>query len=323
MVTMFDIGQKLLEIYTQLGGLALLGFILGRLLPPRIPMYVGQFLFWIGVPVSVFAFVRRTDLSGSIWLAPAIAWGAILLGGALGWLWLQVRPRWQPPNAVKSAPMYTVDTPSQGSFLLAAMVGNTGYIGYPVTLTLVGEKYFGWALFYDLFGTVIGAYGLGVAIAARFGEGDKNPWQVAAATVRNPTLFALALGLLVRSQPFPAAIESGLQTFAWGSISGALVLLGMRLSRLRSWSSLKPAAVSLGIKMLVVPAIVGALLTGFGLRGMPQLVMVLQVAMPPAFANLVLAETYQLDRDLTVTALAVGSVGFLVTLPLWLLLFGR
>jgi predicted permease len=75
--------------------------------------------------------------------------------------------------------------------------------------------------------------------------------------------------------------------------------------------------------MLVVPAIIGTLLAGFGLRGMPQLVMVLQVAMPPAFANLVLAETYQLDRDLTVTALAVGSVGFLVTLPLWLLLFGR
>jgi len=37
----------------------------------------------------------------------------------------------------------------------------------------------------------------------------------------------------------------------------------------------------------------------------------------------VIAEAYNLDRDLTVTALAVGSAGLLFTLPVWLLLFGR
>jgi malate permease and related proteins len=58
-----------------------------------------------------------------------------------------------------------------------------------------------------------------------------------------------------------------------------------------------------------------------GITGNPLLVIVLQMAMPPAFATLVIAEAYDLDRELTVTTLAIGSVALLLLLPLWLWLF--
>jgi predicted permease len=45
------------------------------------------------------------------------------------------------------------------------------------------------------------------------------------------------------------------------------------------------------------------------------------MAMPPALATLVIAETFHLDRDLAVTALAMGIIVLLFTLPLWLWLF--
>ncbi len=64
--------------------------------------------------------------------------------------------------------------------------------------------------------------------------------------------------------------------------------------------------------MLLVPLILAAGLPLVGVTGSPQLVLALQMAMPPAFATLVLAEVYNLDRDLTVTALAVGSAGLLL-----------
>jgi hypothetical protein len=95
----------------------------------------------------------------------------------------------------------------------------------------------------------------------------------------------------------------------------------MRLSQLDSWSNLKQASVSVVIKMLVIPLILGIGLLQLGITGLPRLVIVLQAAMPPAFATLVIAEVYDLDRDLTVTALAVGSSILLLTLPIWLLLF--
>ncbi len=74
--------------------------------------------------------------------------------------------------------------------------------------------------------------------------------------------------------------------------------------------------------MLLVPLLLGSSLSLFGLTGSPLLVVVLQMAMPPGFATLVVAEAYNLDRDLSVTALATGTAGLLVTLPFWLWLFG-
>jgi predicted permease len=73
--------------------------------------------------------------------------------------------------------------------------------------------------------------------------------------------------------------------------------------------------------MLIVPLLLGSVLSLFGVTGATKLAIVLQMAMPPAFATLVIAEVYNLDRDLSVTALAVGSGGLLVTLPIWLWLF--
>lgn len=73
--------------------------------------------------------------------------------------------------------------------------------------------------------------------------------------------------------------------------------------------------------MLLVPLVIGSILPLFGLTGEPARVMVLQTAMPPAFATLVVAETFELDRDLAVTAVAGGTIALLFTLPLWLWLF--
>lgn len=328
--------QPLIKLYIQLGGGVLLGWVLGRLLPKRVPTLIGQFLFWIGVPVSIITFLRGADLSGAIWIAPVMAWVAILLGAGLAWSWIKFKSRGSfgvvshqqssslfPLNPLLSgASVESWSKPAQGSFLLSAMVGNTGYLGFPVTLALVGEKYFGWALFYDMLGSAIGAYGLGVVIAARFGTEVNSHWQLIRAMLYNPALWSLGFGLGFRQMPLPEVAERSLQGLAWSVIALSLILIGMRLSQLDSWSRLRQVSVSLGIKMLLVPFVLGIVLVQLGITGAPQLVIVLQMGMPPAFATLVLAEVFDLERDFAVTALAVGSIGLLLTLPVWLLLFG-
>ncbi|MBV8886560.1 MAG: AEC family transporter [Chroococcidiopsidaceae cyanobacterium CP_BM_RX_35] len=309
--------SKLLQLYTPLVGLVLIGFILGGKLPKVFPAYLGQFLFWVGVPISIVAFLHRADLSGPIWLAPLVAWVAIFLGLGLANAWMN----WQA-YLQKTEPQAFWSQPSQGSFLLAAMVGNTGYLGYPVVLAVVGTKFFAWALFYDLLGTTLGAYGLGVAIAARFSRGAQSPWRLVQAISINPALWSFGFGLGFRQIQLPTLAEQSLQGLAWTSVALSLVLVGMRLSQLNSWHKLPQAGVSLGIKMFLIPLLLGSSLSLFGLKGSAQLVIVLQMAMPPAFATLVIAEAFQLDLELTVTALVLGSAGLLVMLPVWLWLFG-
>lgn len=304
--------MKLLELYTPLIGLVLLGFILGKKLPANIPVYIGRFLFWLGIPISILVFLRQADLSGPIWVAPLVAWLAILLGAILAWWWMGISDR-------KSKPIWS--RPTQGSFLLAATIGNTGYLGYPITLAFVGSQYFGYALFYDLLGSTLGAWGLGVALAAYFGGSGQNYRQVLQAIAINPSLWSFGFGLGFRQVPLPNLVETMLLRLGWAIVAFALILIGMRLSKLDSWHNLPRASISLGIKMLIVPLILGSSLAFFGITGATGLAIVLQMSMPPAFATLVIAEAYNLDRELSVTALAVGSGGLLVTLPIWLWLF--
>ncbi|MEA5570993.1 AEC family transporter [Calothrix sp. UHCC 0171] len=315
----------LLELYAKLIGLGLIGFILGRKLPAAIPARLGQFLFWVGVPTSIVAFLRKTDLSEQVWIAPAVAYAAILLGAVVAVLVIYLRSTWANKVMSKS---------TQGSLILAAMVGNTGYLGYPIVLSLVGTQYFAWALFYDLLGTTLGAYGFGVALAAKFGNGspdnitnsinskqNSDRSRVLKAILINPALWSFGLGLLLRQVTLPNFAVSGLDFIAWSAIATSLILIGMRLSQLSSWGSLKLASISLTIKMIFIPLILGICLHYFGLTGKIAQVIVLQMAMPPAFATLVLAETFNLDRELAVTALALGSIVLLITLPFWLWFF--
>lgn len=289
-----------------------MGVILGRKLPAIFPTRLGQFLFWVGVPISIVAFLRQTDLSGQIWIAPAIAYLAILLGAFLAWLVIKGQA-----YLTKSHPQPS----TQGSLILASMVGNTGYLGFPITLAMVGKEYFAWALFYDLLGTLFGAYGFGVLLAARFGNTAQNHQQMAKAILINPALWSFGFGLLFRQVALPPLIEFSLNSLAWFTLALSLILIGMRLARLGSWYKLKPAGISVLIKMLLVPLVLGSSLRFFGVSGEAAQVVVLQMAMPPAFATVVLAETFDLDRDLAVTALAVGVMVLLVTLPVWLWLF--
>ena len=309
--------ESLLRLYGTLGGWVglglLLGYVLPRLLPAlrSLPLYLGRGLFWVGVPLSIMVFLRQANLSASVLLAPLVCWAALALGGGLAGLWIW--GNWLQPIAHR---------PTQGSFLLAAMVGNTGYLGYPVVLALVGTEEFGWAVFFDTLGSTLGAYGLGVVLAAYFGKESRSRGDLLRALVRNPALWSFFVGLGLRPVYLSIAIESALRGCAWTVIALSLVLLGMRLSQLRSWQNLPQTVISLSIKMLIVPLVLGLSLPLIGITGAPQLVIVLQMAMPPAFATLVIAEAYELDRDLTVTTLAVGSIALLILLPFWLWLFG-
>lgn len=315
----------LLRLYAPIAAVILAGMALGQWLAvarwPRgsalglhqqLPHRLGQGLFWVGLPLSVVGFLRRVDLSHQLYLAPAIAWAAILLGLACSRLGMGILARQWPRS-------------TQVSFSLAAMLGNTGFIGYPVVLLLpqLGLEGFGWALFYDAMGTLLGSYGLGAMLASTCQSpappqalrGWQQGWR---AISRNPILAAFGLGLLLRPLPLPVWLDTSLYRIAWLVVGLSLLLMGLRIQQLRSWQHLPRATAAIAIKMILVPFIVGLGLTVLGIEGVPRLVMVLQAGMPSAFANLVLAETYDLDRDLSVTCVGLSSAGLLFTLPLWL-----
>jgi len=338
--------NPLVMLYARLIGWTLLGYILGKLLPKSFTTYLGKALLFVGVPISIVSFLRQADLSGWIVIAPATAWVAILVGAGLAWIWIDLglsderfsklskgitarekaienRSASDPASDTALEYKSSWSGATQGSFLLAMTLGNTAFMGYPVSLALVGPQYFAWSLFYDLIGSTIAAYSVGIALASRFGSmsgGQKKP-NPFVSMAKTPALWSLPIGVGMRFIPLPTVISAGMNTIAWTTVTLSLVMIGMQLSQLKTLRNVKTALTCLSIKMLLTPLVVGTGLMFFGVTGEPRMAMVLQMAMPPAFSTLVIAQAYNLDRDLTVTTLAFGVVLLLFTIPIWLWLF--
>jgi malate permease and related proteins len=174
---------------------------------------------------------------------------------------------------------------------------------------------------YSVTQNVIGTYGLGVLVSSYYGrQGTQGNswWRQLKDLLSVPSLWGFALGSLTRAIPVPELVESGLHASIWVVIPGAFILMGIRLSQIQGWQSLKLALVPAIVKTIVMPTTVGIAITMMGMRGEPRLALVLMSGMPSAFAGLILSEEYNLDRNLVASSIIVSTLIFLGTIPIWL-----
>ena len=301
-----------------------------------LPDVLARVLYLVGIPIGVANFIRKADFNPSVWISPVIAWSAVLLAIFLSWHFLKssAKPRAKSTKA---------------SFVLLSYLGNTSYLGFPVILLLpqLGPQYFSSAVLYDILGTLVAGYGLGVFIA---GQASRNSAEGITSScsraseaglsmsgtkrggmgalldaltevARNPTFYAFFVGLYLKRLTIPEWLVSGLGAIAWSSIMVALIVMGMRIQQLSSKLNLKLAIQPVLIKTILVPLVLAAALTGFGLEGPQRLVLILQSAMPCGFISLVLAENYGLDVELTVASILLSCIVFAFMLPVWATLF--
>jgi predicted permease len=272
---------------------------------------MGIGLYWVGVPLQLFVLARHTQFSDAPFI-PYVAIATLVLS------WLLALIGWQFVKQPHS------DRSSLGSFILATMLGNTGFVGLTLTTSLTSPTYADWAVLYSIASNVAGNYGVAVFIASYFGKGDVKPpwWKLLLDVATVPSLWAFAIGWYTRPIGLPTAIESGLDAGVWVTIAFALALVGLRLGKIEQWESLKPAAIAAGLRVAVVPLAIGLGATLFGLRHDPRLIITLMSGTPTGLSVLILAEVYDLDRDLLISTIAFSFIGLIFMLPIWIVFFG-
>jgi predicted permease len=311
--------DSLLHAYLPLFFWSGIGIVLCRFVPSSFPKLLGRSLYWVGVPLEIFALARQTNWVADVSLAPVLTVSAVLLGLGLAWLvvrWLlwvndPTRPHW-------------CNRAHQGSFILASMLGNTGFVGLAVAPAFVSESYLSWLILYSVTQNVFGTYGIGVFLASYFGRpSEANHWWVQLRDVLTvPSLWAFITGSLTQPIALPELVETGLHSSVWVIIPMALLLMGIRLSQLRGWQSLQLGLLPSLLKSLVIPGLVGGLACLLQVPGDACLAIVLMAGMPTAFAGLILAEEYELDRELIASSIVLTSGLLIATVPLWLFVFG-
>jgi predicted permease len=300
--------ESLVHVYTPLIIWTGLGVLTQRWLPELCPRLLGRTLYWVGVPVQIFALVRHTDFQGLVWAVPLLT--LAVLGINLGVTWGSLRWWPQPLTAAQ-----------RGSVVLAATLVNTGFIGLGIVPGLVDPQAWGWVVSYSLTNNVLGTYGIGVLVASYFGaqqQAQSYDWKK---VLLLPTVWAFVLSYVCRPIPFPAWLEWGLDQSVPVVISAAFVLTGWRLYQLGFNGGWRLAGLPTLVRIVVMPLVVGVGLTLLGVQGDQRLALVLMSGMPTAMATLILAEEHQLNRDIMAATIALSTLGVLLVIPLWLWCF--
>ena len=319
-----------------------------KIVNENLPRLLGRTLYWVGVPLQIFFLARKSNFDQVVWLPSVITLAAIMVGLIFAVLIVEILQqfilatvtRLVPQNQIEglflsvglSIPLSTrqfIDriTPenrsSAGSFVLASILGNTGFIGLALVPSFVDSNYWSWIVLYGLTHNVLGSYGLGVLVADRYSNTQikSNWWSQLQNIFFLPSLWAFAYGYFGRDIPLPSIIETIISQGVLFVVPGAFILIGMQLSTLQHWQNISSAIIPTLLKMLVIPGLVGFVLTIFGLTGDARLVLVLMSSMPTAFASIILAEEYNLDRQVAASSILLSTLALPMVIFMWLTIF--
>jgi len=237
------------------------------------------------------------DLSHGVGLGLGIL--ASSLGALLAW-WIASR--------VLKLPRFQV-----GAVVCCVLSVNTGYLGYPLTVALLGREELSTAVLYDVLVTgpclLLGAFAVGAAFGTKAGEsvGDRVRFFF----TRNPLLYAAVAGLLA-----PDALAPELAV----DISRGLVIAMLPLSFFAVGATLaenaehgelpfpppltRPVALAVGVRLVIAPGLL--ILFAAPLIDLPAAYLLI-ATMPSGITSMIIAHTYGLDMEIAAEAVAWSS----------------
>jgi predicted permease len=253
-------------------------------------------MLYVLVPFVIFVNIARLHVSAEVGAGIGLAYLELAAVGALAW--------------VLGTRVLRLERPAIGALMCAAVLANTGYLGLPLTLAVLGSGRLGEAIAFDTLVSGPMLLLVGFAIGAAFGSraGETRGQRLRAYLVRNPPLLAVAAGLLAPASAAPDALVTASHVVVIALAPLGFFALGVNLSaeaergRLRPVRDLRaPLGVALALRLAVAPALMYAL--SLTVVTVPDAYL-LQSAMPCAINTLLIAHAYGLDLRLATGAIA-------------------
>lgn len=282
-----------------------LGYLFQRLrvLPADSAQTLNLVVLYVCLPAAVLRYAPRLHFEPALLGVVAVPWlllgATVVLVGALA-RWLKFR------------------NDERAVLLLTVALGNTSFLGYPLTRALIGEHALPYAVIYDQFGAFLIMSTFGLWVLARYG-GDHAPsaGDIARRIVRFPPLWALVVGFTVMPTEPPAWVAGGLQRLSDALLPLAMLTIGLSVRLSLPRDELKPLAAGLLLKLAVMPALAWLLVPLLGLHGDMARTTVLEAAMPSMVTAGALAIAHNLAPRLAAAMVGYGLLLSLLTLPAW------
>jgi malate permease and related proteins len=216
--------------------------------------------------------------------------------------------------------------PQTGAVVSAVLCVNSGYLGYPLTVALLGREELSTAVLYDIAvsgpSLLLGAFAVGAAFGTKAGEGPRD--RIRAFFTRNPPLYAAIAGLLAPDALAPTVLVDASQVLLVAILPIGFFAVGATLAENAEHGELpmpppltRPVALVGVVRLVMVPSLLLLLATPLIDLPTPYL---LQAAMPTGLNSMVVAHAYGLDMEITAEAVT-WTTAIVVLVALGSLLF--
>jgi predicted permease len=211
-----------------------------------------------------------------------------------------------------------------GAVLVSALVANTAYLGYPLTVALLGHDHLSTSVLYDVLvsgpALMLGAFGVAAAFGNRAGEGAGE--RARAFFTRNPPLYAAIAGLLVPDVLAPDVLVDASQVLAVAILPIGFFAVGATLAEDAGKGELPfpppltpPVALAVAGRLALAPALL--MLLAAPLIDLPASYRLMSV-MPTGINSLVVSHAYGLDNKIVAESItwstAIVVAGALLSL---------
>lgn len=263
------------------------------------------------MPPIVFINLGHAEFGAGMGIGIGVALISVALLAVIAWL--------------IAVPALKLPQPVAGSVICCAVASNTGYLGYPMVLTLMGGRDLTQGVVFDVvisgMAVIVLGFAVGAAFGTRAGEGPKE--RIKAFFVRNPILYAAIAGLLVPRTAIPqVAVDISwvlvmlilpIGFFAVGSVLAEEERLGgIRLPpRIH-----RPVGAVIIVRLVLSPAFM--ILLSMPFTGIPRS-FYLMAAMPTGLNSMVIGHAYGLDLRTIAESLVYTTAIVVVGAGLWAL----
>jgi len=251
-------------------------------------------MLYVLVPPVIFFNLAATEIDVEHGVGLLLGIVAVSLSGFLAW-WVASR-------------VLGLSRPSTGAVVCAVLSINSGYLGYPLTVALLGREELTTAVLYDVLVTapclLLGAFAVGAAFGTKAGEGPRD--RVRAFFTRNPPLYAAIAGLLAPDALAPTVLVDASQILVFALLPIGFFAVGATLAENAERGELplpppltKPVAVVIASRLALAPLLL--MLLAAPLIDLPAAYQ-LMAAMPSGLNSMVVAHAYGLDMEITAEA---------------------
>lgn len=288
--------QLILQTVIPVFLIILIGYIIGRYKKISIQPMI-DLIVYIAGPCLIFSSISTSDISLEDFTTIALsAIAIIIIMALLVFLILKIK---------KS---------DKKGLYLPMVIGNTGYLGYPVALFAFGVSGLSRAVVFDMIGSLY-LYSFGIYIIHHKNE-FKEMFKV-------PLIYAVVIGLFfgLLKIPVPQIIFKPVEMIGMITIPLALLILGYKLTEIKI-SSARTAVFASLFKILGGFLIALLIVKLFSVSGLAKNIILLQAAMPSAVMSMVLTAKYNRDAELVASVVLITTILSVFTLPLILWYLG-